>query len=59
MASPKQQKPVSKKSRSRRPQKKKSRGTMKRWIAILSLLGLLVFTLSAVGYVIFFRTVLA
>lgn len=60
MPNSKQPKPKAKTKRTRKSSTKKGNGiAVKRWVTILSLLGFLLFTLGAVGYVIFFRTVLA
>ena len=47
------------KSRSRKGKNKKNRVPLVRLLVAFSLLGFLFFTIGAVGYVIFFRTVLA
>lgn len=59
MSNPKPKKAPARKRRSRSARKKKSGASLKRLIVFLSLAGLLIFTVGAVGYVIFFRTVLA
>jgi len=46
-------------SRTTKGSAKKSRISVARLIVVISLLGFFLFTLGAVGYVIFFRTVLA
>lgn len=55
---PKQNRPPAVKPRTRSSRKKKEKVSVKRVVVVLSLLGLLIFTVGAVGYVIFFRTVL-
>jgi len=55
----KQNKPATGKSRGRSRRKKQQPFSWKRLLVVFSLLGLLLFTMGAVGYVIFFRTVLA
>lgn len=59
MVSPTNDRPPARKPRSRKGGAKKKRKSLKGLMVALSLLGLLLFTMGAVSYVIFFRTVLA